>query len=97
MTKFRLAQAAHRDMEDIRDYIAADSREAADAFIALLVEKFTLLTTQPEMGRHRPELQEGIRSLPIKKYIIYYRIKDNNIVEIVRVLSGYRDTNRVFH
>ncbi|MCP4678300.1 MAG: type II toxin-antitoxin system RelE/ParE family toxin [Deltaproteobacteria bacterium] len=39
--------------------------------------------------------QTAIRSLPVKKYVIYYRLKQST-VEIVRVLSGYRDINRIF-
>ena len=96
MTKFRLAQTAYRDMEDIRDYISKDSPENADGFIELLIEKMVTLATQTEIGRPRPELQEGIRSLPIQNYIIFYRIKESHI-EIVRVLSGYRDIPQLFH
>ncbi|MDJ0765872.1 MAG: type II toxin-antitoxin system RelE/ParE family toxin [Myxococcota bacterium] len=96
MKKFRLIPSAHRDLEEIHDYIAMDSPNAADDFIALLIDKFKLLSSQPEMGRQRPELQEGIRSLPVKTYNIYYRIIGDS-VEILRVLSGYQDISRLFH
>ncbi|MBU4273811.1 MAG: type II toxin-antitoxin system RelE/ParE family toxin, partial [Planctomycetes bacterium] len=37
----------------------------------------------------------GLRSLPVKKYTIFYRINPATL-EIVRVLSGYRDIASLF-
>ena len=96
MCKFRLADAAQRDLEDIWDYIAEDNPSAADSFIAMLVEKFQLLARESEIGRDRPEIKRGLKSLPVKKYVIFYRTA-GSMVEIARVLSGYRDITKLFH
>ncbi|WP_431190053.1 type II toxin-antitoxin system RelE/ParE family toxin, partial [Desulfurivibrio dismutans] len=48
------------------------------------------LCDSPEIGRERNELIPGLRTLPVKKYIIFYRVKSATL-EIVRVLSGYRN------
>ncbi len=93
MTKKRnliLAQQAKDDLIEIWLYIAADSPSAADIFIDYLYEQAKKLCSNSELGRKRDELIAGIRSLPVKKYLIFYRINKDNI-EIVRVLSGYRD------
>ena len=95
MSIFRLADAARRDLEDIWDYIAEDNPSAADAFIAFLVDKFQLLAGEPEIGRERSEIRSGLRSLPVKKYVIFYRVT-GNMIEVARVLSGYRDIPTVF-
>jgi toxin ParE1/3/4 len=51
----------------------------------------TLLTIFfPEMGRSREELAPSRRSLPVVKFVIFYRVIKNGI-QIERVLSGYRD------
>ena len=96
MCRFRLADAALRDLEDIWDYIAEDNTSAADSFVTFLVDKFQLLANEPGIGRERPDIKPGLMSLPVKKYVIFYRVTDN-IVEIARVLSGYRDIPTVFH
>ena len=96
MAKFRLADAARRDLEDIWDYIAEDNPSAADSFIAMLIEKCQLLAREPEIGRDRPEIKAGLKSLPVERYVIFYRIIDR-MVEIARVLSGYRDITKLFH
>ena len=71
-------------------YIAKDSYAVADAFTARLHDKCMLLAETPTLGRARPELGSGIFSFPFKRYVIYYRVQSSRI-EVVRVLSAYRD------
>lgn len=47
------------------------------------------------MGRLRDELTEGLRSFPVGRYVIFYRIVQDG-VEIVRVLHGARDLDSIF-
>ena len=86
----RLSRAAETDLDEIWFYIAQDSVSAADRFIELLTGKFPRLAATPSMDRARDELQPGLRSFPVKRYLILYRPIENG-VEIVRVTSGYRD------
>ena len=47
------------------------------------------------MGRSREELASNLRSLPIDKYVIFYRpFKDG--IRVERLLSGYRDFETLF-
>ena len=90
-----ISEKAREDLIDIWQYIALDSMENADNFVDLVYEKCADLAAFPEMGRRRDELIPGIRSLPVKRYVIFYRIRENNI-EISRILSAYRDLGSVF-
>jgi toxin ParE1/3/4 len=47
------------------------------------------------MGRSRQEIAPSLRSLPVDKYVIFYRPIENGI-QVERVLSGYRDLDEVF-
>jgi len=47
------------------------------------------------MGRSRPDLAPGLRSFPVGKYIICY-VPIENGIEIVRVVSGFRDIDMLF-
>ncbi len=87
--------SAKSDLTEIWDYIADDSEERADAFIDAIDRKFKTLAARPLMGRARDELSKDLRSLPIGRYVIFYRpITDG--VEIVRVLYGARDLAPLF-
>lgn len=97
MKKRRLiiADQAREDLIEIWLYIASDSIRGADGFIDFLYEKCSNLCSAPEMGRKRDELLSGLRCLPVKRYLIFYRIKDDAL-EIVRILSAYRDIESIF-
>jgi toxin ParE1/3/4 len=81
---------SEEDLIDIWLYIAEDQPVNADRLLDRLNEAMIKLTEMPKMGVERSELIKGLRSYPLGKYILYYRIKDNDL-EVVRVLSSSRD------
>jgi toxin ParE1/3/4 len=87
---------ARSDLLAIWDYIADDNETRADAFIDLIDQKFQELAKHPQMGRSRDELAEGLRSFPVGKYVIFYRIISKGI-DIIRVLHGSRDLDAIFN
>lgn len=93
--KLLIADQAQEDLLDIWLYIASDSPLAADAFLDLLHDKCVSLCASPEIGRARNELLTGLRCLPVKRYMIFYRVSPVTL-EIVRVLSSYRDVASMF-
>ncbi len=95
MSEYRLTEAAEEDLIEIWLHISEDNTDAADRFLTLLAEKFSLLATQPKIGRTRPELAPRIRSFPNGNYIVFYRPIQHGI-EIARVLHSRRDIEKVF-
>jgi toxin ParE1/3/4 len=95
MSGFRLTRQADSDLEDIWDYIANHSPEAADGLLDTLYEKFELLARQPSLGQSRDRLRAGMRVVPAGKYVIYFEPDDNGIV-VIRVLNGARDHESLF-
>ncbi len=83
------------DLAQIWDYIADDSEERADAFIATIDAKFQTLSQHPAMGRRREELAPALRSFPVGRHLIFY-VALTNGVDIVRVLHGSRDIAILF-
>jgi toxin ParE1/3/4 len=86
---------AQSDLAEIWNYIADADEMGADAFIDTIDLKFQALRERPNMGRARDELAEGLRSFPVGRYVIFYRILSEGI-EIVRVLHGARDLAPIF-
>ena len=93
--KLIIAEQAIEDLMDIWLYIASDSIRRADRFIDILYEKCISLCATPEIGRERPELLPGIRCLPVKRYLVFYRVTEQAI-EVARIVSGYRDIASLF-
>ena len=93
--KLRFRAEAQRDLREIGDFIARDNREAARRFVRLLRGKCGILAANPHIGRERPELCPGIRSYPVGRYVIFYRVL-GDAVEIVNIIHGSRDIEAMF-
>jgi toxin ParE1/3/4 len=88
--RYRLSALAEEDLDEIWSYVAEDtSPTTADRLIDAIFNRFELLVEQPRMGRERPEFGEGVRSVVVETYVIYYRHDED--VLIARVLHGRRD------
>lgn len=87
--KLIISQEALADLEAIWDFIACDTPQQADHFIDTIYNKCRFLALNPEIGRIRNDLGQGLRSFPVRNYLIFYRIKGSNM-EVIRIISGYR-------
>lgn len=97
MTQYVLGVDAELDLEEIWDYIAEDSIDAADRWIQKLFDAFESLALSPGMGHRRDDLTDyPILFWPLGAYLVLYRIKKINI-EIVAVTHGARDIPAFLH
>jgi len=88
--KLIVSDQAVADLGDAWHYIASDDAGSADEFLDRLFAQCEKLAQSPGLGRARDELLPGLRSLPVGRYIIFYRVRGDDL-EIVRILSAYRD------
>jgi toxin ParE1/3/4 len=94
MARAIFAPAAVADLAAIEEHIAADNPRAAAALLDRFERQSQNLAAQPGIGRQRPDLQPGLRSLAVGRYVIFYRATERGI-EVVRVLHGMRDIDRI--
>jgi toxin ParE1/3/4 len=94
--------AADRDLDAQADYIAASSGdEAALRFYRAAEQTFRLIAARPAIGRRswyrNPLLAETrmFRMRGFRKHLVFYRPLSNG-AEIVRVIHGARDLERLF-
>ena len=81
---------AEADLAAIALFIAEHSVKRAKSFVLRLRERCSVLEAHPQIGRPRPELGDGLRSLVESPYLLIYRLHDET-VEIVEVLHTRRD------
>ncbi len=95
---------ARRDLGEIASYIQAESQSAdsAIAFTDRIIGYCERLATLPAlMGRARPELRDGYRSVTLGSYVIFFRYMSedaNNraVIEILHIVHGSRDLEAYF-
>lgn len=94
--RLRLSRAARSDLVGIWTFIAEDNPSRADTFLDEFYEIFQMLAENPEIGRRSDELRTGIRSFPKGNYVVFYTLAEEvEELEVVRVLPGYRDLDKL--
>lgn len=82
-------------MAEIGACIGKDSIVNAGRFIAGIRRQCRALARSPGMGRARPEIGKGVRSFPVGRYLVFYRLVGDGI-EVFRAIHGARDLKTVF-
>ncbi len=95
MRRARYTDTAEADLLELWLTIADENPDAADGVLDSIQATVTLLCTQPEMGRTRPELADSLRSFPTPTpYIVFYLPDAQGDLLVVRVLHHARDIDR---
>lgn len=91
--KLEITSKAYNDIEIISDYIAKDNKNAAIKFVKLFYKTFETLCKHPNLGKTRSDFTYlDVKFFVVKKnYLVIYRIIDNKILRILRILTAYQD------
>lgn len=95
MSRYIISPEASQDLDEISDYFLSRSLEAGERFVNRFEQKCKSLVKFPNMGRSYADVEPSLRGVPLEDYIILYRVIEDG-VEIVRVVSGYRDLKSLF-
>ena len=91
MSGFVLHPQAYTDLEEIWEYIAADSLEAADRLREEIYEAIQSLVPFPHIGHSRPDLtSRPLRFQSVRDYVIAYA-PDEKPLAVIAVLHGRRN------
>lgn len=90
-SNYFLSEIAENDIDEVISHIAQENPKAAHTFIGALYKTMENLSENPHMGHIREDLtNKHVKFWTFKwHYLIVY--KPTTPIEIVRVLSGYRD------
>lgn len=95
MSRYVLSPEAAQDLNDILEYIAADSLETARRIVAELKSAMMSLVEHPHMGHLREDLaSEPIRFWSVYSYLILYRA-ETRPMQVIRVLHGAQDVRSI--
>ena len=89
----RIAPGAEVELDEIWLWTAKESGsiEIADRLIDSITERFFVLARHPHVGRRRDDdLRPGLRSFPVGRYTIIYRIEGDDVT-ILHVIAADRD------
>ncbi len=95
MSIYIISPEASQDLDEIYSYISHYSFDAATRFVDAFDRKCETVANFPGIGKIYEDLSPQLRGIILDKYIIFYRPVETD-VEIIRVVSGYRNLEEIF-
>lgn len=91
------SRTSQRDLRGLVRFIAKDSPQRAELFGYRILMRVEMLHDQPLIGRIVPEFKlEDLHEVIVSPYRIIYRVKEEaELIEIVRVWHGARNTPEI--
>lgn len=80
MPDFRITPRARDDLKNIGRYtLKIWGREQRNTYLRNLDARFLWLAQNPQLGKHRPDIQEGYYCFPQGSHLVFYILRDNGI------------------
>jgi plasmid stabilization system protein ParE len=96
MSQYILTEEAERDLNEIWEYIAAESITSADSVVRDIREGIELLAFAPGIGHQRRDVRDPrYRFWKANRFIIGY-FRHTNPLQIVRIVGAARDFRKIF-
>jgi toxin ParE1/3/4 len=93
--KYGFSEDAIADLDEICDYLGRYSVKAASKLFDRIRQRAKLVASFPNTGKSYDDLIPGLRGFMVDDYIVFY-IRVGDGIEVLRVISGYRDLRSVF-
>lgn len=89
---FRISEKAVEDLGNIWVYTFEKwSPEQADRYYNLIINEIEFIATNFNTGKAMDHIRKGYRASIVKSHLIFYRMGQNNIVEVIRILHQKMD------
>lgn len=89
---YRISQKALDDLEEIWFFSFKKwSIEQADRYTMLIMNEIEQISVHFNEGTSMDDIRNGYRATKVKSHLIFYRMADDGIVEIIRVLHQMMD------
>ena len=92
MAKYKLTNKAVEDLTKIWEYTFDKwSGKQADKYFEMLLQNCQHIADDPKIGKKYADVKSELWGLKANRHIIFYRIRENQPIEITRILHGRMD------
>jgi toxin ParE1/3/4 len=97
MPDFRITPRAKEDLKNIGRYTFKNwGRKQRDTYLTDLDKRFSWLARNPQLGKHRPDVQEGYYCFPQGSHLVFYLLRENGI-DIIGIPHQNMDVQNYFN
>jgi toxin ParE1/3/4 len=87
MAKLKFTNNAVKDLSDIWSYtVETWSESQADKYYKLIISACSTIAKKPQIGKSYPEIYKDLMGKLTSKHIIFYRVLEDQTIEITRIL-----------
>ena len=80
MPNFRITPRAMADLKNIGRYTLEKwGKKQRDIYLRNLDKRFQWLADDPQLGRHRPDIEKGYYCFPQGSHLVFYIMRDSGI------------------
>jgi toxin ParE1/3/4 len=95
MAKYKLTKKAVEDLAKIWNYTFEKwSEKQADIYYEILISNCKTIARNPNLGKSYDIIMPNLFGLKTNRHIVFYRIIDENNIEITRILHGRMDLRK---
>lgn len=92
MRIYRISAKAIEDIEKIWEYTRDIwSVEQADRYYNLIIDEIEYIAQNFESGKSMEHIKKGYRASKVKSHLVFYKIFDENTIEVIRILHQRMD------
>lgn len=89
---YKISKRALQDLDEIWLYTFTKwSKTQADRYYNHILDEIEFLSREIYDGISRDYIKQGYRSIAVKSHIIFYKISDDKVLEVVRILHKMTD------
>jgi toxin ParE1/3/4 len=89
---YRISEKAIEDIENIwASTFKRWSSEQADRYYNLIINEIEFIAKNFNTGKAMDHIKKGYKASIVKSHLIFYRIGQNNTVEVIRILHQRMD------
>lgn len=95
MAEFKLTNKAVEDLSKIWEYtFEVWSENQADMYYKMLISNCQEISNNPLLGKAYSGITENLLGMKTNRHIIFYRVLNENYIEITRILHERMDLKR---
>ncbi len=85
MPAYRVTPRAYEDLQNIGYYTEQQwGKSQRNVYLKSLEQRFQWLAENPQLGKHRTEIQAGYYSFPHQQHVVFY-MQNNRCIDIIGI------------
>jgi toxin ParE1/3/4 len=95
MTRYVLSPRAQKDVDETWNYtVTRRNLRQAEIYVRQIQDAIETVAAEPKIARSCHDVRPGYWKYPAGSHVVFFRLTDNGILDVVRILHSRMDFER---